>query len=227
MKAINRDLGAYYAQRAAEYDRVYDKPERQADLAELKNILSVQFKDLDVLEIACGTGYWTQYVARSAKSITATDVNPEMLEMAHKRDYGQCAVHFQIADAYRLPVFTTLYSAGLAAFWWSHVPLARRAELIRSFQAGLSEGARVVWIDGRYVEGSSTPLVRRDQAGNTFQVRQLSNGSRHEVIKNYPSENDLKAAFAPFASQLEVISFPYFWLLRYNVKRALPADPVH
>jgi hypothetical protein len=53
MAATLRD---YYAARAPEYDKVYSKPERQADLRELERWLPPLFAASDVLEIACGTG---------------------------------------------------------------------------------------------------------------------------------------------------------------------------
>ena len=53
------ELAAYYAQRAAEYERIYAKPERQADLAALRARFGKLFKGKRVLELACGTGYWT------------------------------------------------------------------------------------------------------------------------------------------------------------------------
>ena len=57
-------LGEYYRQRAAEYDEVYRKPERQADLARLRQLLPPLVAGKRVLEIAAGTGYWTEVLAR-------------------------------------------------------------------------------------------------------------------------------------------------------------------
>jgi len=47
----------YYAKRAREYERIYDKPERQGDLDALKNLCHHTFTGHRVLEIACGTGF--------------------------------------------------------------------------------------------------------------------------------------------------------------------------
>jgi hypothetical protein len=57
-------LDTYYERRAAEYDAIYDKPERQDDLEELKVRLRELFAGRTVLEIAAGTGCWTQHIAR-------------------------------------------------------------------------------------------------------------------------------------------------------------------
>ncbi len=214
---MNRNMEKYYAHRAAELDWIYNKTERQADLAELKAALSNSFKGLKVLEIACGTGYWTQYLARSAHAILAADYNSEMVFFAAKRDYMKCPVSLKIADAYDMPEIETGFEAGFAGFFWSHVPLSRRTELIRSFHSHLAGEAKVVWIDNVYVEGSSTPINRRGQSGDCYQIRTLSDNSQYEVIKNYPTEKELIDAFTPYANNISVKLFQYYWLLSYTV----------
>jgi 2-polyprenyl-3-methyl-5-hydroxy-6-metoxy-1,4-benzoquinol methylase len=72
----------YYAARAHEYERVYSKPERQAELQALKSTIPTFFAAKSVLEVACGTGYWTQYIARTAGTICATDLSEETLAVA-------------------------------------------------------------------------------------------------------------------------------------------------
>jgi SAM-dependent methyltransferase len=215
---MNRKMEKYYAQRAAEYDRIYEKPERQADLAKLKTILSQEFASLNVLETACGTGFWTQYIAKSARSILATDFNPEVIQLAVERDYRACPVSFAEADAYTLQNIAGKFSGGFAGFWWSHIPIGRREEFLRALHSHLSPGAKVVMIDNAYVEGSSTPISHRDEAGNTYQMRKLDDGSTHEVLKNFPSEKDFRSTLADFSTNLNVTFFQYFWMIRYECK---------
>ena len=95
----NPTLTGYYAKRAAEYEQIYLKPERQADLKILQAKIAAAFAGRDLLEIACGTGYWTQFAARSAKSITAIDYNEEVLRIARQKEYGNCPVTFFQSDA--------------------------------------------------------------------------------------------------------------------------------
>ena len=81
-------LVGYYAKRANEYERIYQKPERQSDLAALNRLLTEIISGHEVLEIACGTGYWTQVISRAATSVTATDINEEVLQIARTKNYG-------------------------------------------------------------------------------------------------------------------------------------------
>lgn len=57
-------MKAYYQERAPVYDRVYSYPERQGDLRFLEEYILQQFSELRVLEIAAGTGYWTQFLSK-------------------------------------------------------------------------------------------------------------------------------------------------------------------
>lgn len=63
----------YYDKRASEYDRVYEKPERQDNIAGQRVMISDTLARRRVLELAAGTGFWTQHYADGATSVTATD----------------------------------------------------------------------------------------------------------------------------------------------------------
>jgi ubiquinone/menaquinone biosynthesis C-methylase UbiE len=96
------DLASYYAARAAEYERVYAKPERQADLARLRRVVTRHFQGRRVLEVACGTGYWTVLLSAGAASVVATDVGAEVLEIARAKPVRGSRVEFRQADAFDL-----------------------------------------------------------------------------------------------------------------------------
>jgi demethylmenaquinone methyltransferase/2-methoxy-6-polyprenyl-1,4-benzoquinol methylase len=95
------DMRAYYARRAAYYERVYFKPERQADLRAMEAWLPTAFAGRHVLEVACGTGWWTPHGARDAASWLATDINPETMAVARSKRLPGC-VAFATVDAYTL-----------------------------------------------------------------------------------------------------------------------------
>jgi GrpB-like predicted nucleotidyltransferase (UPF0157 family)/2-polyprenyl-3-methyl-5-hydroxy-6-metoxy-1,4-benzoquinol methylase len=218
----------YYSQRAQEYERIYDKPERQADLARLREHLRRAVAGRRVLELACGTGFWTAAIADCADAIHATDASEEVLEIARAKQLHPARVTFALGDAYRPTAPTPDFDAGLAFFWWSHIPHARLAEFMMSFHAALKPGARVVFADNLFVSGSSTPISRMDAEGNTYQLRRLDDGSTHEVLKNFPSADELRSVLAPYADNIEVTIFEYFWCVTYEAKvtRALDVSDV-
>ncbi len=207
----------YYRLRAREYERIYEKPERQADLAMLRERIPRELADRDVLEIACGTGYWTQVCAPAARSILAVDLAKETLDIACAKEYAFGKVRFGQADAYALDDLKGPFDAGLAAFWWSHIPHRRIPEFLEGWHRRLGSGARVVLLDNRYVEGSSTPLSRTDGAGDTYQLRKLADGTVHEVLKNFPGRAELEQVLGPSAADFEWVELPYYWVALYTV----------
>jgi demethylmenaquinone methyltransferase/2-methoxy-6-polyprenyl-1,4-benzoquinol methylase len=208
----------YYARRAEEYENIYRKPERQSDLSCLAGTLVCAFAGMDVLEVACGTGYWTHFLAKSARSIVASDLNDEVLEIARMKDYGVCRVSFLKADAYTLQGIPLDCTAGFHGFWWSHVPRQRLPEFLQGFHQHLRAGAQVIMVDNAYVEGNSTPIARTDEHGNTYQMRKLKDGSAYEVLKNFPSPAELREHLTGQAEDIEVQTLTYYWMASYRRK---------
>src|SRR4051812_38914247 len=95
-------LADYYAKRAPEYERIYQKPERQTDLGTLQQFVAETFSRRSVLEVACGTGYWTRAIAAMARSVAATDINEEVLAIARTKEIANAAFHR--CDAFELPI---------------------------------------------------------------------------------------------------------------------------
>jgi demethylmenaquinone methyltransferase/2-methoxy-6-polyprenyl-1,4-benzoquinol methylase len=95
----------------------------------------------------------------------------------------------------------------------------------RACARAVAPGAIVVFFDNRYVEGSSTPLSRRDAQGNTYQARKLDNGSAHEVLKNFPTERELVERASAHGLEAKVEWLEYYWLLTYRT-RAMAERPI-
>jgi ubiquinone/menaquinone biosynthesis C-methylase UbiE len=214
------NLLGYYTQRAQEYEAIYEKPERQADLRELRDRLRDALASHRVLEVACGTGYWTEAVAPAAAAIMATDASAEVLEIARRKSYPKGRVQFSVLDAYALEQLEGAFTACLAAFWWSHVPREHHGAFLSGLHRRLGVGAVVVLIDNRFVEGSSTAISRSDGAGNTYQQRRLRDGTVHEVLKNFSTAAELEATFAPLAAELQISELTYYWMVQYRVASA-------
>jgi ubiquinone/menaquinone biosynthesis C-methylase UbiE len=120
---MNTDLVAYYRERAQEYERVYQKPERQEELSEFSAILQEIFAGKHVFEIACGTGYWTERIARAANFILATDINEAVLDVARAKAYPEDRVTFKQADIFSLKDTLVRYESLFGGFIWSHILL--------------------------------------------------------------------------------------------------------
>ena len=211
-------MAQYYEKRAAVYEQVYDKPERQHELEWLRNRIPELFRDRTVLEVACGTGYWTQFIARKAAKVQACDINEAVLEIAREKPIPPGRVSFFKADAVTLEGVTAGCDAAFAGFWWSHVKKAETARFVANLAAKLDPGAVIAILDNRYAEGSSTAISRRDAEGNTYQMRPLASGERYEVLKNFPTARELADAVRPVAREAHLEELAYYWLLVFTLR---------
>jgi SAM-dependent methyltransferase len=206
----------YYHRWAPEYDQVYTRPERQADLSTLRDRFTSWFAGRTVLELAAGTGWWTSVLADTAASVTATDASSAVLDLARRRRAWPPSVQFAVADALDPQAIPGDFDAAFAGFFWSHIPLARLDGFLGSLTRRLRPGSPVVFMDNRLVPGRVHPVVRRDEEGNTYQRRQMSDGSSWEVLKNFPIPNELRDRLTPFGQSVEVEQLENFWLARWR-----------
>ncbi len=205
-------LGEYYADRAAEYDEVYRKPERQADLARLKQLLPPLVAGKRVLEIAAGTGFWTQVLASTAAEIVATDLNAETIAIAAQRDYGPASVALRTADAYELAAVPGEFDVVFCGFWWSHLARADIGRFLAGLRDRTGPGVQLVLVDNRYVAGSNIPISRTGPDGDTYQRRSLADGREYEVLKNFPGREQLAADLESAATDLTWTGLEYYWV---------------
>lgn len=215
---ITERSAEFYAKSASSHDRVYDKPERQDDLAEMRALVADTLRGHVVLELACGTGYWTRVIAATADSVVATDINPEMIEMARLRALPADKVQLRVADALRLPDDLGDFTAIFIGFWWSHVQRAEQERFLAHLSNKVGKDTMLVLLDDCYVEGSSDTVARTDLEGNTFQIRTAEDGQRYEIPKNYPSDSGLRKKMGSSVREIKIARLEYYWLLTCRLK---------
>ena len=202
----------YYRHWAPEYDEVYTRPERQSDLLEIRALLTDWFAGKHVLEVAAGTGWWTSVLADTAASVTATDANQATLDVARARRAWPPTVDFAVADALQPHAIGGSFDAGFAGFFWSHVPLAKIDTFLERLMLRLLPGSLAVFADNRLVPGSVHPVVRRDEQGNTYQQRQLKDGSSWDVLKNFPEPDEVRTRLRRFGQSVGFQQLDNYWL---------------
>ncbi|AHM62799.1 putative methyltransferase [Flammeovirgaceae bacterium 311] len=215
---MNQDLTLYYKERAKEYDKVYSIPEEQNDLVKATEIFQKLFFQKHVLEIACGTGYWTEQISKSATSIFATDINESVIEIAKSRKIFENVV-FEVADMYSLTP-KAKYDALFGGFIWSHILLQDLDDFLDKITGFLKPNATVAFIDSKQVEGSSHSIKgisKTDEQGNTYQTRNLENGANHLVLKNFPSQEFLIQKLTKFSKHINYIDLEYYWIVFYKL----------
>lgn len=206
------EMLTYYRARAPLMQYAGLSPEVQRVLASYAAYVSDRLADREVLEVACGTGFWTQKVAERARSVVATDAAPEMLSIARSRQYERANVELVLDDAYSLAGVRDGFDGGFHFQWISHVPRARQHQFLALFHAKLSPEALVVFGDNKD-QGNDA-----DSDGNLYQERTLPDGSRHRVIKNWLQRDELRILLQPYASVLEFGEFERDWFVCYRLR---------
>jgi len=123
---------------------------------------------LRVLELACGTGVVTDHLLRALDdggTIVATDLNPDMIEIARKR-LGTNRVEWRVADATSLPFDDGTFDAVLCQYGWMFFPDKPRA---------MREAHRVLKPAGRLLFNVWDALDRNEGA-------QLADALYHRVL---------------------------------------------
>jgi ubiquinone/menaquinone biosynthesis C-methylase UbiE len=210
------ELERYYRLRAPDYEHLYYRPDatRRAELNDISEAMRTTFAGRRVLEVACGTAYWTTVLSTAAAAVVATDAAPEMLELARQKSLPN-NVELRLADAYRLDQVEGAFDAALAGFWLSHVPKAKINEFLTGLHDRLGSGAVVLMVDNLNIPGYGGELVQVAHAEDTFKRRELRDGSTLDVLKNYYSNDELREMLAPRTRDLQIQSASYYWWMTY------------
>ena len=210
---MNHDLVSYYSERAKEYEKVYLNPAEQEDLHRSEKTLKDLFANKTVLEIACGTGYWTERIAETATSIYATDINESVIEIAKERQREN--ITFAVADMFDLTP-EERFEGVFGGFIWSHSLLQDLDGFLEKIKNLLKPNGTIVFVDGNPVVGTNHDVknvTKTDEYGNTFQSRRLENGTSHLVLKNFPTRDFLVQKLSRIAADMNFISLEYYWIV--------------
>ena len=184
----------------------------------LRQVVTARLAGRRVFELACGTGYWTAVYAPVVTGAVATDRSPEMLSLARSRMEWGPRVAFRPGDAFAPDAVPGEFDACFAGFWWSHVSRPMLAPFLSALHRRLASGTVVLLVDNRFVEGSNIPIARWDADGNSYQQRMLTDGRTFDVLKNFPTAEELLTAIRSEGGiQVEVGEFTYYWYATYVV----------
>lgn len=204
-QGVWEDQIAYYRRRAAEYDEWYDRtarydrgaPNREAWFAELDEVetwLGNCAWD-DTLELAAGTGRWTQVLAKHASRLTALDAAPEMLEIARARPGTEHVEWVQADVADWEP--TRLYDQVFFGFWLSHVPASQFAPFWQRLQRWLKPAGCVRLIDSVYNPLSTANDHTLGDPDEGMVRRKLNDGTEFSIIKIFYEPDVLRERLEP------------------------------
>lgn len=219
--AILTDMVEYYRARAAEYDEWwyrrgrYDRGAEQngrwfAEMGELYTVFDALHFTGDVLELAPGTGIWTERLLKTADMVTAVDASEEMTAI-NRAKVGSDRVSYLIAD-----LFTwrpeRRYDGVCFGFWISHIPTERLDGFLTMVAGALRPGGTLFFVDGRR-EPTSTAAdhVLPDQ-GAQVMTRKLNDGRAYQIVKNFYDPDALAARCARAGLDIAVRETPTYFI---------------
>ncbi len=212
----------YYKQRAPEYEQIYyrDIPIKRRELADEATRLKQLATDKSILDLACGTGYWTKVISQTAASLIASDISAEMIIEARKKNY-LCQPDFVLADLYRLPFADGGFQLVTLGFWFSHEPKQNYHAFFDMLKPLLRENGAIWMIDNNPpAEGPHLQSVGTDEFGNNYKQRFLDSGQEFAILKNYFSENQLRTVFEPHFEIKSLVFNQCYWSVVLGRKRS-------
>lgn len=215
---------AYYRARAPEYDEWFLR-QGMCDLGPVWNEkwqldVDTVAAELDsfgprgrVLELACGTGWWTERLARHAADLTAIDASPEAIELARRR---VPSTRYVVADLF-LWEPEDQYDVVFFSFWLSHVPAERFEAFWRMVDRALEPGGRVFFIDNLTKRLPELPelarirsLLQRDGDNAGEVVRRLNDGREFRAVKIYYEPEELTGRLSTLGWEFDVRATDWF-----------------
>jgi len=177
----------YYRRRAGEYDVTAYGDDVAAARAHIARLVAEMRPAGSVLEIACGTGLWTEALAGWADTVTAIDAAPEMVAIA--RDRVQSAnVSFEVADVFWWRS-DTRFDVIFFSAWLSHVPASRFGQFWQLLRGLLAWNGRVLFVDEHVDElGKEAYIAGQEEVVE----RRLCDGSTFRVVKNFVDPEELE-----------------------------------
>jgi demethylmenaquinone methyltransferase/2-methoxy-6-polyprenyl-1,4-benzoquinol methylase len=192
-----REQVEYYRARASEYDDWflrrgrYDRGEDATrrwfeQVHEVRRALrAISMEGKNVLELAPGTGIWTDQICDRAAHLTAVDASAEMIALNRQRLGARAqGVTYIEADLFEwLPAQE--FDAVIFCFWISHVPVARIDEFLFNVAKLLRPGGTVFFLDSRKEQTSTAADHVLPGKNHEVMTRRLDDGREFSIIKNF------------------------------------------
>lgn len=220
---------AYYRARASEYDEWVCRMGRYDHGDDLNRRW---FKEVEaviralhaigpvgrVLELAAGTGNWTQELLKIAQHVTAIDISPEMLEI-NRRKVKAPNVDFRVADLFAWEP-DTAYDMACFGFWLSHVPHDRLDSFLDVVRRSVRPGGKLFMVDSLSDTSSTAHNHNPVEPESLYHTRKLNDGREFTVVKIFYTPDELRRLLERAGFDVTVSTTEHYFIYAQGLKRA-------
>ena len=220
------EIFAYYDARADGYEDFYQG--RGAAIAPLANeypIDSASVADLlssfgrgDVIDLACGTGFWLSAYGTNCVSVTLVDQSGPALAHCRRRvdALGLRSIATTIqSDLFEVSLPEASYDACLLGFLLSHLTHPQIEALFERLRTILRPRSELAVVDSAWSE-ARRPHCERD----SFERRSVPGGRSFKIRKKYYDRRELESLLLRhgFMPRAEYIGNVFIAMLAYRVR---------
>ncbi|MEH1942082.1 MAG: class I SAM-dependent methyltransferase [Nostoc sp.] len=217
----------YYRARANEYDEWFYRKGRYDrgtqnnqhwfnEVAVIKNTLHQIGVVDDILELACGTGIWTQELLNIGKKITAIDASEEVIKI-NRSKLNSPSVEYHLTNLFTWEPDTE-YNLVFFAFWLSHVPPKLLNLFLTKVYQSVRLGGQVFIIDSRFEPTSTAKNHILKDDGNIYKSRKLNDGQEFQIVKIFYQPDELQDKLKQVGFHAEVNVTDNYFIYAHGAK---------
>jgi demethylmenaquinone methyltransferase/2-methoxy-6-polyprenyl-1,4-benzoquinol methylase len=218
----------YYSARAEEYDEWfyrtgrYDRGEeinqRWFNEAIVVRTALYQIGAVEnILELACGTGIWTQELLNIGKQITALDASQQVIEI-NRRKLGATNIEYRVVDLFSWQADAE-YDLVFFSFWLSHVPPTLVDSFLAKVYKSVRVGGQVFIIDSRFEPTSTAKNHILENDGDIYITRKLNNEQEFKIVKIFYQPEELRDKLTQVGFHAEVKVTDNYFIYANGIKR--------
>lgn len=174
----------------------------QSDVSDLQLVVGGAEPKGEILELACGTGFWTRQLSQYARRLTAVDGAQEMLTIAKARTERDDVewIHANLFDWKPHKQFDLVFFG----FWLSHVPPEKFDAFWKMVKAATKPDGRVLFVDSLFQPTSTAKDHDLKDPAATLTTRKLNDGRTFEIVKVFHKPEELAARLKTLGWQVEI-----------------------
>jgi 2-polyprenyl-3-methyl-5-hydroxy-6-metoxy-1,4-benzoquinol methylase len=182
----------YYRARSKEYNEWFYRQGRYDcgrvlnqqwfdEVEQIRQALNTLKPTGHILEIACGTGLWTEQLIQYAEEITALDAASEMI-VINQAYVRSAKVRYIQADIFNWNP-KERYDFVFFGFWLSHVPVEKFSSFWSIVDSSLKPNGRIFFVDSKYNMYNAANVHQLEDSETTISKRVINDGREFQVIK--------------------------------------------